>query len=165
VPYDSILDMMINGPVLGKDIFSCVDGMKTSIDGVAALKSLIAFGYVTVVPDAASINRSRLRMQAFEDAYERVVASKFNRFIGVIPGLATTVSLSMLDYYFWQSYRHEIDEKSVWVLDQLHETRRHVTIEGQVVRSHLRAIELLQEHETKFEEMSRPLMKLGYLMS
>ena len=165
VPYDAILDMMINGPVLGKDIFSCVDGMKTSIDGVAALKSLIAFGYVTPVPDGASINRARPRLQAFEDAYERVVASKTNRFIGVIPGLATTVSLSMLDYYFWQSYRHEIDEKSAWVLDQLHETRRHVTIQGQVVKSRLRALELIQEYETKFEEKSRPLMQLGYLMS
>lgn len=164
-PYDGILDKLADGPANGAELHALVEKMNTPIDSVAAIKSLIAFGYIAPVPDSGLIGKARPRLRAFEDAYEDLVAKKINRFVGAIPGLATTMSLSMLDYYFWQAHRKKIENKPAWVMEQFVKTGRSVTFEGEPVTDQAKALKLLEEYEEKFQGGTLQMMDLGFAAS
>jgi hypothetical protein len=162
IPYNNILDLLAKGPASGSDIFLDLASVKTHIDLVAALKSLIAFGYICPVPDRASVKKAKSSLEAFESAYDHFVASKYNKFVGVQYGLSATKSMSMLDYYFWHAHRQGIEKKSDWIQKQLARTGRNVTFEGEVVSDPSRALQLLDEFGRKFDKNTKALMTLGY---
>lgn len=161
VPYTGILDALARGPMMGEALFAEVDALGVGIDPVAAVKSLIAFGYVVPVPDAASVDKAQTGLAGFEVAYDRLVASKINRFVGVVPGLLTTAFLSMLDYYFWRAERQGVPDKPEWVYEQMVAAERYVTFEGQPVAEKDRSLELLREYQSTFEQRARPMLALG----
>lgn len=161
-PYTEILNALAVRPRSGSEILAIVEGCKSDLELWDVISALLAIGYIVIAPDRDFARIIRKGLQGFEKAYDEMIATRYESFVGVSESLATVIKLKAIDYYFWLAYRRGIECKPTWVMKQLSSVGRHVQHNGKPVTDPERAIELLAESQKRFEATVKPLMDQGH---